>query len=43
MPLVRDSPVAGTPNWASIYSATALARPYQFLLRQLREAHVRDT
>src|SRR5215470_7034494 len=23
MPLVRDSPVAGTLNWASIYSATA--------------------
>src|SRR5215471_17891748 len=26
MPLVRDSPVAGTPNGASIYSATAPTR-----------------
>ena len=26
MPLVRDSPIAGTPNEASIYSATAPTR-----------------
>jgi len=31
MPLVRDSPVAGTPNGASIYSATAPTRPCRFL------------
>jgi len=30
MPLVRDSPVAGTPNGASLYSATAPARPCRF-------------
>src|SRR5437899_1184553 len=31
MPLVRDSPVAGTPNGASIYSATAPTRLCRFL------------